>query len=61
MEQLEHVSADWPTFPIFLKATAGMRELPLDQRVAVMAVVSARCCHGRGKRVAGMAVVQTYK
>ena len=42
MAQLEHVSDAWSTFPIFLKATAGMRELPLDQRVAIMTVVRKR-------------------
>lgn len=27
------------TFPIFLKATAGMRELPLKERVAIMVAI----------------------
>jgi len=35
-EQLQHVSDQWSTFPIFLKATAGMRQLPLNQRVAII-------------------------
>jgi len=34
--QLMHLADKWDTFPIFLKATAGMRELPLNQREGIL-------------------------
>ena len=41
-DELQHVSGQWHTFPIFLKATAGMRELPLSQRFAIIQVRRGR-------------------
>jgi len=39
--QLSHLRHLWHTFPIFLKATAGMRELPLEQRLPIMLATRA--------------------
>lgn len=39
--QLQHVSSNWHEFPIFLKATAGMRQLPLAKREAIINAVRA--------------------
>lgn len=38
-EILKDNEKDWKRFPIFLKATAGMRELSYDEREAVLAAV----------------------
>lgn len=37
--QLVHLQDKWHTFPIFLKATAGMRELPLYQREGIIRAI----------------------
>ena len=39
MRELSGAATHWNTFPIFLKATAGMRELPLEQRENVMKAI----------------------
>ena len=39
--ELSSVESDWGTFPIFLKATAGMRELPLNQRFPIIQAIRA--------------------
>lgn len=39
--ELKHLADYWETFPVFLKATAGMRQLPLAQREAIVAAVRA--------------------
>jgi Golgi nucleoside diphosphatase len=39
--QLASLEDQWSTFPIYLKATAGMRELPLNQRMPIMLSIRA--------------------
>jgi len=38
-EQLQHVSDRWHEFPLFLKATAGMREIPPNQRIVIVQAI----------------------
>jgi len=40
-KELAGLEKQWSTFPIFLKATAGMRELPLSERMPIMLNIRA--------------------